>query len=136
MDNTRFFVEGLPVPQGSKVCKCINGRSIMWDSNKKLKDWRDTVTAQAQIEMIARKLETRTGPIDLILNFVFPKPKSVKRDLPSVKPDLDKLIRAVCDSLTKSGIYKDDALVVFIGANKIYGETPGVEIIISEALDV
>lgn len=131
-----FFVEGVPVPQGSKVCKCLQGRAIMWEANSKLKAWRDTVTAQAQIEMLARGLETITEPVNIVLSFVFEQPKTTNRLLPSVKPDLDKLIRAVGDALTKSGIYKDDALVVFISASKSYGEKPGCEIIIMEALDV
>lgn len=127
-----FFVEGIPVPQGSKVCKCINGKSIMWEANSKLKAWRDTVTAQAQIEMIAKGLETITEPVALLLEFKLPKPKSVTRPYPSVKPDLDKLIRAICDGLTKSGIYQDDALVITIAANKTYSENPGCLIKISE----
>lgn len=115
-----FFVEGEPAPQGSKTAKCVNGRAVMWETSKKVKVWRDTVTAQAQIEMIAYKLQTITNPVELHLTFYLPKPKSVDRNLPSVKPDLDKLIRATCDALTKSSIYKDDALVVFLWANKQY----------------
>lgn len=129
-----FFVEGVPVPQGSKVCKCLGSRPVMWEANAKLKTWRDTVTAQAQIEMIAKGLVTIENPIELVLDFRLPKPKSVTRDVPSVKPDLDKLIRAVGDALTKSGIYKDDALVIAIGASKSYAELSGVYISIEEQI--
>lgn len=130
----RFFIEGIPAPQGSKIAKCINGRAVMWESSKKVKHWRDTVTAQTRIEMIARGITTTTEPIDIIINFLMPKPKSVTRELPSVKPDLDKLIRAVLDGLTKAGIYKDDAQVVFIGANKLYAKDKvGCEIVIGES---
>lgn len=127
-----FFVEGIPVPQGSKICKCLGARPVMWEANAKLKNWRATVTAQAQIEMIAKGLETITNPVELVLDFRLPKPKSVTRGVPSVKPDLDKLIRAVGDALTKSAIYKDDALVIAIGASKSYSENPGVYISIEE----
>lgn len=115
-----FFVEGEPAPQGSKTAKCVNGRAVMWETSKKVKAWRDTVTAQAQIEMIARNYQTITNPVELHLTFYLPKPKSVDRKLPSVKPDLDKLVRSTCDALTKSGIYKDDALVVMLFAFKHY----------------
>ena len=120
-----FFVEGIPAPQGSKTAKCINGRAVMWEASKGVKLWRDTVTAQAQIQMIADGLETITDPVQLVLDFRLPKPKSVKRDVPSVKPDLDKLIRSTCDALTKSKIYQDDALVIIVTASKSYSETPG-----------
>lgn len=121
-----FFVPGVPAPQGSKTAKCINGKAIMWEASDKVKQWRATVTATAQIQMIAKQIETITGPVELVLDFRLPKPKSVKRDLPDVKPDLDKLVRAVGDALTKSQIYKDDALVVALSASKSYSQEPGV----------
>jgi Holliday junction resolvase RusA-like endonuclease len=42
-----------------------------------------------------------------------------------VSPDLDKLIRAVGDSLTDSGIVVDDSRIVRISARKIYAQ--GIE---------
>lgn len=127
-----FFVEGIPAPQGSKTAKCINGRAVMWEASKGVKIWRDTVTAQAQIQMIADQLATITEPVELVLDFRLPKPKSVKRDVPSVKPDLDKLIRSTCDALTKSKIYQDDALVIAVAASKSYSDKPGCYISIQE----
>lgn len=127
-----FFVEGIPAPQGSKTAKCINGRAVMWEASKGVKVWRDTVTAQAQIQMIADQLATITEPVELVLDFRLPKPKSVKRDVPSVKPDLDKLIRSTCDALTKSKIYQDDALVIAVAASKSYSDKPGCYISIQE----
>jgi crossover junction endodeoxyribonuclease RusA len=131
-----FFVEGEPAPQGSKTAKCVNGRAVMWESSKKVKGWRDTVTAQAQIEMIAGKLETIHDPVKLRLSFYLPKPASVKRQLPSVKPDLDKLIRSTCDALTKSKIYQDDALIVMVTATKHYRKDKIGCLIAIEVFDV
>ena len=65
------------------------------------------------------------------LLFVFNKPKTVKRNEPYVRPDLDKLIRAVLDGLTDVA-YEDDQQVVRLTAQKSYGETEGVHIRISE----
>lgn len=121
-----FFVPGVPAPQGSKTAKCVNGKAIMWEASAKVKEWRATVTATAQIQMIAKHIETITDPVELVLDFRLPKPKSVKRDTPDVKPDLDKLVRAVGDALTKSQIYKDDALVIALSASKSYSQEPGV----------
>jgi crossover junction endodeoxyribonuclease RusA len=94
----------------------------MWEASKGVKVWRDTVTAQAQIEMIAYELQTIDQPVYLNLHFKLPRPKTATRPVPSVKPDLDKLIRSTCDALTKSGIYTDDALVVGITALKSYAD--------------
>ena len=59
------------------------------------------------------------------------KPKTVKRIYPFVRPDLDKLCRAVLDALT--GIaYKDDQQVVSLFATKSYGERAGVFILLTE----
>jgi Holliday junction resolvase RusA-like endonuclease len=55
------------------------------------------------------------------------KPRTVKREHPTVPPDLDKLIRAVLDGLTAIA-YVDDSQVVEIYAKKIYGLVPGVQI--------
>jgi len=131
-----FFVEGTPAPQGSKTAKCINGKAIMWEASKGVKVWRDTVTAQAQIQMIADRLETIHNPVKLHLTFYLPKPVSVKRELPSVKPDLDKLIRSTCDALTKSKIYQDDALVVMVSASKQYRQDKIGCLIAIEVFDV
>ena len=67
--------------------------------------------------------------MDLV--FIFNKPKTVKRNEPYVRPDLDKLIRAVLDGLTGVA-YEDDQQVVRLTAQKAYGETEGVHIRISE----
>jgi Holliday junction resolvase RusA-like endonuclease len=47
--------------------------------------------------------------------------------MPTVPPDLDKLIRAVLDGLTGVA-YKDDGQVVRITAVKIYAQKIGVQI--------
>ena len=58
--------------------------------------------------------------------------KTVDRQLPSVSPDLDKLIRAVGDSLTDSGVVTDDSRIVRISARKLYAEgiQPGATILV------
>jgi Holliday junction resolvase RusA-like endonuclease len=67
--------------------------------------------------------------------FIFLKPKTVKRDFPSVPPDLDKLVRGVLDALTAIA-YVDDGQVVEIYAKKSYGLVPGVKIQIADKENV
>lgn len=115
-----FYIHGEPAPQGSKTAKCINGRAVMWESSKKVKLWRQLVDFQTKVEIHNNKWEQIDDPISIELVFGLPKPKSVKRDLPSVKPDLDKLIRSTCDGLKTGGLFTDDALIVQIISAKKY----------------
>jgi Holliday junction resolvase RusA-like endonuclease len=52
--------------------------------------------------------------------FFMPRGKTVKREMPTVPPDLDKLIRAINDSATDAGIIEDDSQVIEIVAYKFY----------------
>lgn len=66
-------------------------------------------------------------PLSVSLVFGMERPISVNRPLPSVKPDIDNLIKAVLDPLNGI-VFKDDALIVFIKAGKQYSKTPFVYI--------
>jgi Holliday junction resolvase RusA-like endonuclease len=115
-----FFIAGEPAPQGSKTGRVVNGRVVMWESSVKVKPWRAAVTLITKQAMLKQEWETITDPIELCLSFYLPRPKSVKREYPSVKPDLDKLIRSTCDGLKTGGLYTDDALIIAITATKQY----------------
>ena len=128
-----YFVEGEPAPQGSKNGFVKNGRVVMVESSKKVKPWREAVVLRTQ----ATVTEPMTTPVEIALVFHLPKPKSVNRKWPSVKPDLDKLIRSTFDGLTTGGLYTDDALVIAVSASKQYAtDRIGCQIIASEVQDV
>lgn len=55
--------------------------------------------------------------IDLFFNLV--RPKTVDRPYPSVKPDVDNLIKAVLDALNKV-IWKDDCQICVLNVSKTY----------------
>jgi len=132
----RVEVVGVPVPQGSK--RVFHGRLV--DVNdRKLKDWRALVGGSVE------KLGYFDGPVKVELNFYLPRPKGHygKKGLlpsapgrPSVKPDIDKLVRACLDAMT--GLtFRDDSQVVTVVARKLYASDsrlPGVHIEIEEAL--
>lgn len=115
-----FRADGVPVPQGSM--KVINGR-VLHSQGSALAVWRSTVAFAAKIA----GAKITDEPVEMTMVFIMPKPKTVKRDLPTVPPDLDKLVRGVLDALTHV-CYSDDAQVVSINAHKVYGATPGVEV--------
>lgn len=100
---------GTPIPQGSKAAKVVGKRAVMWEANPKHKAWRETVRLAAW--KAAQGMEF-TGPVRVTMYFYMPRPKTVKRLWPAVKPDGSKLQRSVEDSLVDAGVIADDALIV------------------------
>jgi Holliday junction resolvase RusA-like endonuclease len=128
-------VLGLPVPQGSKRAfrHARTGRVVMVDDNPSLTDWRATLAGQARKAMAGSDPFTR--PVRASLGFYLPRPtghygtgrnagtlRPSAPDWPGVKPDLDKLIRAVFDALTVAGVWRDDALCCGLSAWKAYAD--------------
>lgn len=122
-------VIGIPRPQGSKRPYRTQGGIVLVESCKGLPEWRQMVSAAALMTIPAPDL---TGPVGVQMLFRFPRPKGTltskgeirpDQDHMRVRPDLDKLVRAVLDSLT--GIaYRDDAQVVTVTAYKEWTEGP------------
>lgn len=122
----RLNVEGTPVPQGSKSAwvNKATSRAVMFDQNtKKLAPWRETVHTAASVLFKGDRVDDVA--VVVILEFRMPRPASVKRAFPHVKPDVDKLARAVLDALT-GVVFKDDSQVVSLQASKVYSDRPGV----------
>lgn len=141
----QFFVPGIPTPQGSKQAFIRGGRAVIVDagtsnSRSRHADWRSSVTLAARGAMGSQ--ETLTGATGVTLDFLMPTVKcDPYRDMHTTTPDLDKLIRAVLDSLTNAGVIRDDSIVCDIQAHKRYvkrGEMCGVtvEVVDLAPLDV
>ena len=126
MAEVSLSVTGNPASQGSHAI--MYGRIVQVNSSKH-KAWRKAIVQEA-IATLPHDWQPIDEPCELIVNFYLPKPKTVDRQLPSVSPDLDKLIRAVGDSLTDSGVVIDDSRIVRISARKLYAEgiQPGATI--------
>lgn len=116
----RFFVPGSPVAQGSM--SVFNNR-VVHSNGPKLKAWRQ------QISNAARTIfgTPMTDAVSVDMLFTVTRPKTVTRNLPHVKPDLDKYVRACLDGLTGAA-FIDDAQVITLTASKRYGDEPGVSI--------
>ena len=123
-----FRVFGRPAPQGSK--KSV-GRGRFIEASKYLPAWREAVKQAAEEN---KPDSLFSGELALEAVFYLEKPKTVKRDAPTVPPDLDKLLRGICDAMTGT-IYEDDAQVCKITAFKRYAtdsNPPGAFITISQ----
>jgi Holliday junction resolvase RusA-like endonuclease len=143
-----LMVMGTPVPKGSARAFVIPGRgdnkvrAVVVQNNKKaLSHWQTQIGNEARYAMSHAQVPPPfDGPFMVGVTFMFNRPKSVSvkaRPVPAVKPDLDKLIRAVLDGLTGI-LWRDDAQVVSIIAKKRYLIAAGaeyVEIRISEWAD-
>ena len=140
---TLWVVGVEPAPQGSKRYvggnKASGGRFI--EASKKLEPFRKAI-GQAVIDYMAKTGDNTpfTTPVEVEATFILPRPKTVNRPWPSVMPDLDKLCRALGDSVSLERycggfpLIQDDAQIVTWSAQKIYGtrEDMGVNFTVRE----
>ena len=123
-----FTVYGKPIPQGSQRAFMRPGmrQPVITSDNRALGPWRLKIGAVAE-SLKAQKFD-RGAPVEVAMDFYFARPGSAKaRKSMTVRPDLDKLVRAVFDAITGI-LIADDAQIVEHHARKYYGEPERVEI--------
>ena len=95
--------------------------------------YRGEVVYLTRLAMDAQGLtEPMDGPLRLTLDVFYARPKSVsfkRRPLPTVKPDLSNIIKAIEDALNGVAIV-DDAAIVELVASKVYGPSPLVRVLV------
>lgn len=124
---------GVPAPQGSKKAFARGKKIALVEANAGLKPWRRALTLQARKHAGAY---AGKHAIAVEYDFYLPRQPTVRRLLPWVKPDLDKLIRAANDALSDARIWDDDGRVTYMLARKHYeneSTPPGVTITIRKA---
>jgi Holliday junction resolvase RusA-like endonuclease len=134
MSSIKFEVAGQPQPQGSKNGYLRGGRIVLVESSKNLKPYRLSVAHSAQLaaKRLGWSVIDDDRPIWVTIRFGMTRGKTVKRLHPTVKPDLDKLVRAVLDGITQSkAIWKDDAQVCQLITEKHYSDIPSTWIEVS-----
>lgn len=132
-------VYGKPATQGSKRPrpifkgrgddKVFTGKVAQVEENtEKHKAWRIAVkeAALAAVDGLPR---IEDAPVHINVVFCFDKPKSApkrRRTWPITRSsgDVDKLQRAALDALTDAGVFRDDAQVVRIVADKVFTDDP------------
>jgi Holliday junction resolvase RusA-like endonuclease len=117
-----FIVEGEAIPQGSKTIAKAGNKVWLRDANPRLKAWRESLTEQVRDQMADYELEgfKQHTPVRAVIVIYLPKPKSVARQKPTVKPDVDKLLRAIFDGLTQANVWYDDSQCVDVKVSKLY----------------
>ena len=122
MESITFTVAGVPIPQGSTRAFVVKGRAVTTSSNKNLAQWRQRIATEAQ------RVADETGfyrdgkfAYAVLADFYFPRTKSMGRKLirHTVRPDLDKVQRAVGDGITGI-LIADDATIDRWSVSKSY----------------
>ncbi len=121
-DALHVTIPGAGQPQGSSRAFIRGGKAVITSANPRLSEWR----ALAVLFMTRAKAKAGfgdpwQGPVFVVVEEHRVRPKGAKkRPSPSVKPDLDKIVRACLDALVISGVIRDDAQVCQINAWKVY----------------
>jgi Holliday junction resolvase RusA-like endonuclease len=115
-----FVVFGQPATKGSTVSfMSRRGAMVTKADCRGLAAWTQAVgwaAREARVPLAPRGASVKVNAV-----FQFVRPKSdQKRAAPTVKPDVDKLGRALLDALTNVA-YVDDAQVVQLQVWKVYG---------------
>jgi len=123
---SHFVAYGVPIPQaGTRIVQTAAGPRGITAGSPRLRPWRDVLSSEAQVCQIEGR--RHTGPVAVEVEFRFPmtatrqKVKKYRNEesIPKpFQPDLDKLLRAVFDSLTVGGLLLDDAQVCEVHATK------------------
>ena len=118
-----FDVYGNPKGQPRPRAFFRGGKAGVYDSGT-AEGWK------GQIALAAREYLPRIPfdePLKLSVCFFFQRPKrllarsSPEGSIPhTAKPDVDNAIKAVMDCLTQLGMWRDDAQVVSVYAEKVY----------------
>lgn len=131
---TQGSKNAFPIYRGSKAkgTRQFTGKVAVTDDDPKLKAWRKIVTERArdarrELEASAEGWECLSGPVRVQLTFSVRAPKRIpkaRHGWPAVKPDVDKYVRAVLDSLTDALVWSDDGQAVIVRAVKLYDVLP------------
>lgn len=127
-----FVIEGRCPTKGSanSFIDPRSSRKIWKADNSRLRSWTKDAKKAAMAARVPLIYKPHGVQMDVTVEFV--KPKTAKQVVPSVKPDADKLLRAIFDAMT--GIaYADDSQVVAVALMKAYGPSERVTVTIGRA---
>lgn len=116
-------VAWLAAPQGSHFSP---RKGVVKESNPAVELYRQAVAAACR-DQLGRRWVPYDVPLEVSISFrLMPPPKSdPDREWPYTTPDLDKLVRATFDGLTKGLMWKDDARPCRLRlVEKVHAATP------------
>ncbi len=136
MSRVLFTVPGAPQGKGRARVGKVNGHARMF-TPAKTAAYEGLIALAAQAAMAGRA--PMAGPVSVGLHVRFPIPASwsqrKKADalrgalLPTGKPDLDNVLKAVGDACNGI-VFRDDSAVVHATASKTYSDRPGLTVVV------
>ena len=134
-DGVGFSIPGEPIAKGRAKVTTIAGHARMYTPKK-------TVNYESKVALFAHQFMRGYPPFECAISLSFravfqiPSSWSKKRraanlekpELVVKRPDLDNLIKALCDGMNGI-VFKDDCQVAHLGeCSKVYGESPRVDV--------
>lgn len=138
INKIRLTINGTPVGKGRP--KYTKSGHAYTPSNTR--EYEDTIRTLYRMQYHGFKF-AQGIPLDMRIRAFYPIPKSDSKGLHmkkskneirphNIKPDIDNVIKIVCDALNEMA-YHDDTQIVDLQARKFYSDFPRVEILIKEA---
>ena len=138
INKIRLTIEGNPVGKGRPK---FTKTGVAY-TPKETKEYENVIRALYRTEYRGFKFQKEVA-LDLRIRAYYPIPKSDNRGLQmkkikneirphNIKPDIDNVVKIVCDALNDMA-YHDDTQIVDQQARKFYSTRPRVEILIKEA---
>lgn len=141
VDPITFTVLGKPQPAGSKrgFVSPETKRVIIVDAAKGSRSWKQEIAHAAQAALVKATAPgsdvcVLLGALRVEIEFYVARPKghyNTRGELrpaapawPAVRPDVDKLSRAVLDGMS-GALYRDDAQIIRKSVRKLYGAPEG-----------
>lgn len=135
-----FFVPGQPVGKARPRVARHGGFSRLY-TPEKTASYESRVAMAGHIAM--RDCSVIDGPVSVRMEITVQIPASWSKKkhaaalagqvLPTTKPDIDNVEKAIFDALNNV-VWRDDVQVVEVSKRKRYGLTPGVSVSISHAV--
>lgn len=124
-----IYVPGVPRPQPRP--RFIKGRVVSLASGK-AQLWKSRVMDECRGWLALDGSARVDAPVAVMMTFWFPTEDEARVGKPHThRPDKDNLEKLVLDAMVRSGVLKDDALVVSGSTTKLWGYQGGVTITVS-----
>lgn len=147
MKAIRVAITGAPIPKGRPRFRTIraNGNEFTQTyTPSKTRAYETHVRVTATGVMQGQQLEALVGPLGVTMAVFLPVPKSWPKkrrqnaleglELPTPKPDLDNVAKAVLDGL-QGILFADDSQLCEMVLTKRYAEHPGVIVDVYSLID-
>lgn len=136
MPRITYRIDAIPRPQGSKRHV---GNGVMVESSKHVANWRAFARLCAVQAMRGQEIAGKGTPVRVVARFRFDRPqkhynaKGLKSDAAIFhvgKPDADKLLRALLDSMS-GVVFYDDSQVCEVAVDKNYDKLAHTQVEVS-----